>query len=190
MHPAPKNGTASSTSTCARARARSPAPPVPPRPALSRALTAASPRGREIVSRGGAGPQLPLGHDGLEHRHLQLAAPLRLRARARAVAPDLHLRVCPQTCTLGPARAPRAAVALSARRAGCRRSGTASTRVPPPPPSRTNWTRLVPPSELTGHVSWLLPRLLPHLLLLRHLQRGQAPPGASHRARGGAGRGR
>ena len=28
---------------------------------------------------------------------------------------------------------------------------------PPPPPSRTNWTRLVPPSVLTGHVSSLLP---------------------------------
>jgi hypothetical protein len=27
----------------------------------------------------------------------------------------------------------------------------------PPPPSRTNWTRLVPPSVLTGHVSSLLP---------------------------------
>ena len=26
----------------------------------------------------------------------------------------------------------------------------------PPPPSRTNWTRLVPPSVLTGHVSSLL----------------------------------
>jgi len=25
--------------------------------------------------------------------------------------------------------------------------------LPPPPPSRTNWTRLVPPSVLTGHVS-------------------------------------
>ena len=33
-------------------------------------------------------------------------------------------------------------------------------RVPPPlpPPSRTNWTRLVPSSVLTGHVSSLLPR--------------------------------
>jgi hypothetical protein len=28
---------------------------------------------------------------------------------------------------------------------------------PPPPPLRTNWTRLVPPSVLTGHVSSLLP---------------------------------
>jgi hypothetical protein len=28
---------------------------------------------------------------------------------------------------------------------------------PLPPPSRTNWTRLVPPSVLTGHVSSLLP---------------------------------
>ena len=27
----------------------------------------------------------------------------------------------------------------------------------PPPPSRTSWTRLVPPSVLTGHVSSLLP---------------------------------
>ena len=27
---------------------------------------------------------------------------------------------------------------------------------PPPPPSRTDWTRLVPPSVLTGHVSFLL----------------------------------
>jgi len=27
----------------------------------------------------------------------------------------------------------------------------------PPSPSRTNWTRLVPPSVLTGHVSSLLP---------------------------------
>ena len=29
--------------------------------------------------------------------------------------------------------------------------------LPPPPPSRTNWTRLVHPSVLTGHVSSLLP---------------------------------
>ena len=30
--------------------------------------------------------------------------------------------------------------------------------VPPhPPPSRTDWTRLVPPPVLTGHVSSLLP---------------------------------
>jgi hypothetical protein len=29
--------------------------------------------------------------------------------------------------------------------------------LPPPPPSRTTWTRLVPPSVLTGHVSYLLP---------------------------------
>jgi hypothetical protein len=28
---------------------------------------------------------------------------------------------------------------------------------PVPPPSRTNWTRLVPPPVLTGHVSSLLP---------------------------------
>jgi 2,3-bisphosphoglycerate-dependent phosphoglycerate mutase len=27
----------------------------------------------------------------------------------------------------------------------------------PPPPSRTDWTRLVPPPVLTGHVSSLLP---------------------------------
>ena len=27
----------------------------------------------------------------------------------------------------------------------------------PPPPSRTNWTRLIPPPVLTGHVSSLLP---------------------------------
>ena len=37
----------------------------------------------------------------------------------------------------------------------------------PPPPSRTDWTRLVPPPVLTGHVSSLLPyvpsaRPLPH----------------------------
>ena len=27
----------------------------------------------------------------------------------------------------------------------------------PPPPFRTDWTRLVPPPVLTGHVSFLLP---------------------------------
>jgi hypothetical protein len=32
-----------------------------------------------------------------------------------------------------------------------------SVRPAPPPPSRTNWTRLVPPPVLTGHVSSLLP---------------------------------
>ena len=33
-------------------------------------------------------------------------------------------------------------------------------RAPPlPPPSRTNWTRLVPPSVLTGHVSSLPPQV-------------------------------
>ena len=31
-------------------------------------------------------------------------------------------------------------------------------KAPPPPPSRTDWTRLVPPPVLTGHVSSLLPR--------------------------------
>ena len=31
--------------------------------------------------------------------------------------------------------------------------------VPLPPPSRTNWTRLVPPCVLTGHVSSLLARV-------------------------------
>jgi hypothetical protein len=36
--------------------------------------------------------------------------------------------------------------------------GYKSAPPPPlPPPSRTNWTRLVPPSVLTGHVSSLLP---------------------------------
>jgi hypothetical protein len=35
--------------------------------------------------------------------------------------------------------------------------GGSSTAPPPSPPSRTNWTRLVPPSVLTGHASSLLP---------------------------------
>jgi hypothetical protein len=33
------------------------------------------------------------------------------------------------------------------------RLSAARGKAPPPPPSRTNWTRLVPPSVLTGHVS-------------------------------------
>ena len=32
-------------------------------------------------------------------------------------------------------------------------SAETNPRAPLPPPSRTNWTRLVPPSVLTGHVS-------------------------------------
>jgi hypothetical protein len=38
------------------------------------------------------------------------------------------------------------------------RKRCATRRPPPLPPSRTNWTRLVPPSVLTGHVSSLLPQ--------------------------------
>jgi len=34
-------------------------------------------------------------------------------------------------------------------------------RYHPPPPSRTNWTRLVPPSALTGHVSSAPPTIPP-----------------------------
>jgi hypothetical protein len=48
------------------------------------------------------------------------------------------------------------------RRGGCARAWALGASSPPPapplpPPSRTNWTRLVPPSVLTGHVSSLLP---------------------------------
>jgi len=46
---------------------------------------------------------------------------------------------------------------------------------PPPPPSRTNWTRLVPRPVLTGHVSGL--------------HRGAGPPRAPRPAPGARGRG-
>jgi len=48
----------------------------------------------------------------------------------------------------------------------------------PPPPSRTNWTRLVPPPVLTGHASSLLPVHTPLSLSLcveqrdKHIERG------------------
>ena len=42
----------------------------------------------------------------------------------------------------------------------CVRARARGGITPPPPPSRTNWTRLVPPPVLIGHVSPWLPRLL------------------------------
>ena len=79
--------------------------------------------------------------------------------------------VCPATCIvstttstsgslpcrrLSRARAPRAG--RRGRAGGANLAVTCTlwgTPPPFPPPSRTNWTRLVPPSVLIGHVSWL-----------------------------------
>ena len=56
-----------------------------------------------------------------------------------------------------------------------------------PPSSRTDWTRLVPPPVLTGHVSSkvLSPPAQPRVLNVRRQSPGGAPPAATVGARGG-----
>jgi len=44
--------------------------------------------------------------------------------------------------------------------------------LPPPPPSRTDWTRLVPPPVLTGHVSWSSVAVVSQRALARAERRG------------------
>jgi hypothetical protein len=79
----------------------------------------------------------------------------------------------------------RTAPPASARRlpAACRRAarrGYGVRQCGTPPPSRTDWTRLVPPPVLTGHVSSLLPYRRPlvggaHAPLPSDLGRNRAP---------------
>ena len=110
-------------------------------------------RGRAVVSRAATGPPAP---------------PARPRAR-----PEASLRAPPAARRFSSRRAstPRAGCTARCASASCTRSprqrcGTWSRRVasprasrtrlrPPPPPSRTKWTRPVHPSVLIGHVSSL-----------------------------------
>ena len=74
------------------------------------------------------------------------ASPLREAAREQRAAPDAR----PQT------RSAVGAVGAGEKRFSPTRSRFSPTSArPPPPPSRTKWTRLVHPSVLTGHVSSL-----------------------------------
>jgi hypothetical protein len=97
----------------------------------SDALRGAGPHGRDQCRRHGARPGPPL-----PRRPVAGATPQSLPADWAACAiAAVESHAAPDT----------------------RASTRPETRRPPPPPSRTNWTRLVPPSVLTGHVSSLLP---------------------------------
>ena len=61
---------------------------------------------------------------------------------------------CPPTRAPGPGAGPLPGGADVRRRQAC---NLINAPPPPPAPSRTNWTRLVPPSVLTGHVSGVQP---------------------------------
>jgi len=90
-----------------------------------------------------------LSHDSASVMWTQAAPDLRpLRARHARVSPPPPLHPSQDAGT------PQS-VASSLRNPFCARR--VSQPPAPPLPSRTNWTRLVPPSLVTGHVSSLLP---------------------------------
>jgi hypothetical protein len=146
------------------------APDIPPRlraprrsaaPGFRRVVARRVVRGRRlrpergVRGRGCRQPPAPTSSSA-NRAHAPPAVPDARQRRAVPRPPHASLMLLllssPRSCLLSPLRDP------PPRRPARPSPFVRASPEPPPPPSpRTNWTRLVPPSVLTGHVSSLLP---------------------------------
>ena len=111
-------------------------PPPPPRPSYGSDTPRPSPRTNR--TRRVPSPRT--------NRTRRVPHPVLLGTRARAaVKPTAPCSACVRPACVS--------VCAPCAAAGAETHGGARTPPPPHPPSRTDWTRLVPPPVLTGHVS-------------------------------------
>ena len=134
--------------------ARPPAPPCPPRPRRRTRAPGLVKRALAVrAHRSWSNAPLQLERIAAAARPCCAARANALRGRAGFAATRPASSTAWSRRPSSARRARTHSPLCASFRTECRSRAAARSPSPLPPPSRTNWTRLVPPSVLTGHVS-------------------------------------